>query len=244
MRLAETIADLVFPQKLYCNCCGKYIDETRTYGLCDHCIKSMSFKMNNLKGIDNQIYFNSAAAAMGYGIYERQLIFGLKYNGRTHLAREIADILYDALAAQLAEGKECPWIYDDYIVPVPIHTRKLKERGFNQAEKIGRYLSKRLDIPMVSNALTRTRETEAQRGLSVMERERNLTDAFEISPKVSMLLKDKKILLLDDIYTTGATSKECAKTLLEAGAGRIDFLALSSAKSKRHENFPCKEGLK
>jgi len=77
-----------------------------------------------------------------------------------------------------------------------------------------------------------------------MERERNLTDAFEISPKVSMLLKDKKILLLDDIYTTGATSKECAKTLLEAGAGRIDFLALSSAKSKRHENFPCKEGLK
>ena len=241
MRLTKKIADFVFPQKLYCNCCGKYINQTRTYGLCDHCIRHMSFKITDLKSSENNKYFNAAAAAMGYGLYERQLIFGLKYNGHTHLAREIADILYDALISQMAEKRESPWLLDDFIVPVPIHKQKLKVRGFNQTEKIGEHLSKRTGIPSFGNALVRTRTTEAQRGLSASERARNMKDAFEVNPKAVSMIKGKNILLLDDIYTTGATAVSCAETLLEAGAARVDFLALLSAKNRQHEISTCNE---
>ena len=241
MRLTKLITDLVFPQRLYCNCCGKYIDETRTYGLCNHCIKCMSFVITDLKDIDNKEYFNSAAAVMGYGLYERQLIFGLKYNGKTHLAREISDIMKDALLAKLGGGEECPWLYDDYIVAVPLHKKKLKERGFNQAEKIGEHLSRAIGIPILSESLLRVHETKAQRALSAKERRRNLEDAFEINPKALELLKGKNILLLDDIFTTGATAVSCSRVLLEAGANRVDFLALCSAKNKNHEKITCQE---
>lgn len=241
MRLTKIVTDLVFPQRLYCNCCGKYIDKTRTYGLCDHCIKRMSFKINNLMDEENQKYFNAAVSAMGYGVYERQLIFGLKYNGRTYLAREIAEILRDALLTELSDKKACPWLYDDYIVPVPVHKEKLKTRGFNQAEKIGRHISAGIGIPLCSQGLVRTVETTNQRALSAEEREQNINDAFIVNPEAVDLIKGKRILLLDDIYTTGATARNCAKVLLDAGAERIDFLALCSAKNKQHEINTCKE---
>lgn len=105
----------------------------------------MNFNMTNLKHIsptEKMSGIDHAAAAMGYGLYERQLIFGLKYGGKTYIARHIADILYDCLKKHLAEAGDCPWLNADVIVPVPLHKYKLKERGFNQAEKIGFYFGK------------------------------------------------------------------------------------------------------
>lgn len=241
MRLVKTITELVFPQRLYCNCCGKYIDKTRTYGLCNHCIKCMSFKFTDLIDDENREYFNSAAAVMGYGLYERQLIFGLKYNGRTHLAPEISRILRDGLLEKLAAKEECPWLYDDLIVPVPLHPKRLRERGFNQVEKIGEYLSKDIGIPLCAKGLLRVKETKAQRALTAKERQRNMEGVFEVNPKLAEHMKDKNILLLDDICTTGATALSCARVLLDAGVNRVDFLAVSTAKNKEHEKIACQE---
>lgn len=181
-----------------------------------------------------ETYLNSAAAAMGYGLYERQLIFGLKYGGKTYIARHIADILYDCLKKRLAETGDCPWLMADLITPVPLHREKLKERGFNQAAKIAFRFGKRTGIPLCAEGLERVRETTPQRALSAAERKANVSEAFRVDPAKAKLLRGKRVLLIDDIFTTGATARECAKCLKEAGATRVDFLALSSADNKAH----------
>lgn len=234
MRLKEKIAEAVFPPSLYCICCGKYIDTSRTYSLCDHCIRHMKFEMTDLTDDANGECFESASAAMGYGIYERQLVFGLKYDGHTYMARNIADILYDALIAQLAGSGSCPQLSADVIVPVPVHPDRLRRRGFNQAAKIAVHLGERTGIPVCEDALLRIKNTETQRALSARERHANMTDAFIVNPKRSGCINGRRILLIDDIYTTGATAVSCGDRLREGGAARVDFLSLLSAKNKDH----------
>lgn len=232
------MGELVFPSSLYCICCGKYTDSSRMYSLCDHCIRHMNFNMTNLKHIsptEKMSGIDHAAAAMGYGLYERQLIFGLKYGGKTYIARHIADILYDCLKKRLAEEGECPWLNADIIVPVPLHKDKLKKRGFNQAEKIGFYFGKRTGIRMQADVIIRTKNTTPQRALSPREREANMEKAFCINTGRREELKDKRILLIDDIFTTGATASACADCLKENGAGSVCFMALASAKNKSHQ---------
>ena len=177
---------------------------------------------------------NSAAAAMGYGLYERQLIFGLKYGGKTYIARHIADILYDCLKKYLSDTGRCPWFEADVIVPVPIHKEKLKQRGFNQAARISVHLGEKTGIPVFGDGLERIKSTVPQRALSSSERKANVDGAFRFNPRRQSVLKGKRVLLIDDIYTTGATATACAKRLSEGGAVRVDFLALASAGNKDH----------
>lgn len=234
MRLINKIEEIIFPPSMYCICCGKYIDKSRTYSLCDHCIRRMNFKMTCLRHLEESGYFNHAAAVMGYGIYERQIIFGLKYNGYTYIARNIGDIFYDCLKKQLEETGECPWLCSDVIVPVPINKLKLKDRGFNQAEKMAVYLGKRTNIKVLGDGLERVKYTKAQRGLSEKERYINLDGAFRINPLRVKQMTGKRVLLIDDICTTGATALNCGRCLVDNGALEVNFLSLSSARNKEH----------
>ncbi len=107
--------------------------------------------------------------------------------------------------------------FSDFIlIPVPLAKRKLKERGFNQAEEISKELSSFLAIPLISNCLIKTRETIPQVELATEARKENTKGAFLVKNKD--LIKEKKILLVDDIYTTGSTMEECARVLKTAGA--------------------------
>ncbi|MDD6882071.1 MAG: ComF family protein [Firmicutes bacterium] len=231
MKLKEIIDDLLFPKGLYCITCGKYIDNTRTYCLCDHCIRHMSFGSRDLECGE---YLDKASAAMGYGLYERRIVFNLKYDGKTYLAPIIADILYDSLMERLYSGKDCPYTDADLIVPVPVHEYRLRERGFNQTEKIAKHLSAKLSIKMDGLSLKRVKHTDAQRALSAEERAENMESAFNVPPDRIQKIKGKKIILLDDIFTTGATAFSCAKTLKEAGAEKIYLLTLLSAGNRHH----------
>ena len=105
------------------------------------------------------------------------------------------------------------------LIPVPLFKRKLKKRGFNQAEEIAKELSRVLKIPLISDNLIKTKETPPQVNLSEKEREENLKNAFFC--KNPALIKQKKIFLIDDVYTTGSTMEECAKTLKQSGAKEI-----------------------
>ena len=227
--LGDKIWEMLFPHGTYCIICGKFIDKTRKYDLCDHCIKHMTFKNTY---IDSEYDF--AMASMGYGLYERRLVFNLKYDGKTFIARNIADILYDSIYKEVSEGRNCPLIDADLIIPVPVHQNRLKQRGFNQTQKIGKHLSKKLDIPLEANALLRTKETVAQKALSKEEREQNLLDAFSVNPIYKNKLKDSKIIVLDDIHTTGATAKACYKTLEASGPKKIYYLSLLFAGNRHH----------
>lgn len=226
MRIGERLKDLAFPQGLYCNCCGKCIDDRRSYGLCDHCIRRMKFRISSLPDggpVDEGI------SVMEYGFYEKQLIFGLKYNRRTYIAPAAAQIMYDGLMTRLAGGEECPWLTADVIVPVPVSRERLKERGFNQMERIGRHLSGMTGIGLEAGALVRKRDTKAQRALSSVDRRDNMKEAFAAAESKTDKIKNKRVLLIDDIYTTGATAMECAQALKQAGAEKVYFLSLLTA---------------
>jgi len=117
----------------------------------------------------------------------------------------------------------------DYIlIPVPLEKRKLKLRGFNQAEEIGKELSKFLKISLLNNVLAKIKETPPQVELSDEKRKENIKGAFIV--RNGGLIRNRKILLVDDIYITGSTMEECAKVLKEAGVKEIIGIVVARAK--------------
>jgi len=168
--------------------------------------------------------------ARSAGVYDKVLmaaIHCLKYKEKIQLARPLGVILFMAFCRH--------WNNENVnlIVPVPLHKRKFRSRGFNipfllvkEWEFIFKALYGALPvIPVAGDVLVRKRWTESQAGLGRKERLQNIKNSFGVSD--SAKVKGKKILLVDDVYTTGATANECAKVLLRSGAARIDVLTLA-----------------
>jgi ComF family protein len=160
--------------------------------------------------------------AASFGNYEgslRSLIHLFKYSGMKPLVRPLAAYLERALPIDEAF---------DAVVPVPLYWRKQWERGFNQAELLARHLAKHRGVPVL-NALRRKRATATQAGLASAGRRRNVAGAFVVraSPRVSRNLAGKKILLIDDVMTTGATASACASALKRGGARTVSLLTLA-----------------
>lgn len=216
LKIVEEAEKLIFPPDLYCICCGNYIDGSRTYSLCDHCMDHISWCLDEPVVIDGM----KVIKAMNYGIYERSIIFGLKYNGKRYIARTAGEILADRLAQVGEDG--------DVIVPVPLHSEKERQRGFNQSALMGKYLGRLIDRPCLDRCLIRTRHTEAMRSLSPEERKRNISGAIDFNKKYGTIIRGKKVILLDDFYTTGSTASECRKALIDAGADSVIFLAFAA----------------
>lgn len=154
-------------------------------------------------------------AAYSFGAYTgvlRQLIHLFKYGKIKPLAKPLGALLARALPRDEAF---------DLAVPVPLHWRRHWHRGFNQAELLARELSRRTGIPVVRD-LRRVRATSAQAGLGNGARRQNVARAFR-----SRSVQDKRILLIDDVMTTGATATSCALALKQAGARRVSFLTVA-----------------
>lgn len=218
-RISELILEYVFPPSLYCVCCGNIIDETRTYNLCDHCMEHMGWnfdEMNEANGL-------KVLKCVEYGIYGRTLIFSLKYKNNKFIARDIGKIMADRLAFSNVDF--------DLIVPVPLSKEKEFARGFNQSALIGKYLGKVTDRKIIDDLLVRKKDTLPMRGLSPEERKRNIDGAISLNDKaLNKYRKDvlkNRVLLIDDIYTTGSTAMECAKVLKSEGFKEIIFLAFA-----------------
>lgn len=113
---------------------------------------------------------------------------------------------------------------DHILIPIPLSKNKMRQRGFNQSEEIAKFLSKKLEIPLLKNCLLKTKGTFPQIELSKSEREENIKNAFYV--KKAEELEGKKILLVDDVYTTGSTMEECAKVLKIAGAREVWGVAI------------------
>lgn len=157
-------------------------------------------------------------AAYSFGAYEgdlRKLIHLLKYAGIRPLAKPLSGFLADALPRDQRF---------DAIVPVPLHWRRRWQRGFNQSELLARALSKRTAIPVIA-ALRRTRATSAQAGLSNTRRRQNVTSAF--SCRRPERIQGRRLLLIDDVMTTGSTATACAGALKSAGAAGVCLLTLA-----------------
>lgn len=149
------------------------------------------------------------------------IIYSLKYN--------FLEEMYFPIQYLFMSAFEKLNIYDyDYIIPIPLHKKRFAERGFNQAKTISKALSSVINLPIL-DALSRIKHTKQQARLNRKDRLTNVLDAFELNRKLlSEQIKDKSVIVVDDVFTTGSTMKECVSVLLSAGAKNV--LAITLAK--------------
>ncbi|HKT27661.1 ComF family protein [Dyella sp.] len=136
------------------------------------------------------------------------------------------DLAAGRVLATLWQRETFPIDVPQMIIPVPLHRHRLRKRGYNQALELARSLASSLDIPCRHDVLLRTRHTHAQTGLDAIERRRNLRGAFAVCNGVAL---PAHVVVLDDVFTTGATLAECVRTLRRAGVARVDAWALARA---------------
>ncbi len=172
-----------------------------------------------------------------YGGTLKRAIAAMKYENHPELARPLGHWLGDAWRnGKGAAGGNLT------VVPIPLHAAKLKKRGFNQAELLAQYFCEVTGLPLQRNGLQRVRETEAQFSLSGAEREQNLAGAFTVG-KGFRHLHSRSVLLLDDIYTTGATVRSAAQTLRSAGISvcGVAAIATTAVLNRPREGAPRKK---
>lgn len=163
--------------------------------------------------------FDRARAAMRFSDVARDLVHLLKYGDRLDLVKHFAGWMARAGGALLRES--------DALVPVPLHWTRLFQRRFNQSAELARAISRHAQQPVIDDALIRVRATPPQVGLARDERAKNVHGAFAIEKDVRWKVKGKRIVLIDDVLTTGATANACARILRRAGAARVEVLTLA-----------------
>lgn len=167
--------------------------------------------------IDYPPHFETVRSALKYDDASRKIILGFKHADQTHAVRAFLPWMENAGTEMLKEA--------DIMMPVPLHRWRLLARRYNQAAILAHALSKTTKVPVMVDALKRTRATASQGYLKAGERHKNVKRAFAIDPKAD--IKGKIIVLIDDVYTTGATTKECTKALLKAGVAKVHILTLA-----------------
>lgn len=155
-------------------------------------------------------------AALRYDDQARKILLSFKYGDRTEIARALAPMMARAGAALLARA--------DVLVPVPLHRWRLLGRRYNQSALLARALSRVSGRPAVLDALRRVRRTPSLGSLSPARRRAVLEGAIEVSARRREILRDARVLLIDDVLTTGATAEACTQALLSAGVGGVDVL--------------------
>ncbi|MBD0681576.1 MULTISPECIES: ComF family protein [Pseudomonas] len=165
--------------------------------------------------------FERVVAPWTYNFPIDSLITRFKHSAKWPYGHLLGDLLAQSLQHRFNEDLPRP----DVLVPVPMSTRRLRQRGFNQAALLARWLSERLDVPIDERLLLRPQDTNAQQDLNAEARKRNLHHAFALASDASV--KGRHLALVDDVLTTGATAQALALLLLDAGASRVDVYCLA-----------------
>ena len=187
----------------WCRCCGAPLG---IEGLCGACrIRRPRFAY--------------ARAALLYGDLVREAIHAFKFGGRGGLANPLGDLLAGLGLSAL------PGAAPDVLVPVPLHPRRARERGYNQALLLARRLERAWRVPVVADTLVRAVPTLPQADLDAAARRRNVRDAFAV--RRPERITGRHVVLVDDVLTTGATAGECARTLYRAGAAAVGVLTVA-----------------
>jgi ComF family protein len=214
------LLDLFFPK--FCLGCQREGDY-----LCPDCKSILDINQNHQKfkmGHLSDLYFITEYK----NFLIKKLIQYLKYEPFCkELAKDLSLLIIDHFQLIDKEPEFLKNKKDWVLIPVPLEKRKIKWRGYNQAEEIAKNLSQFLKIPLLSNCLIKIKKTRPQVELSLEERKENVKGAFLV--KNEKLIKNKKILLVDDVFTTGATMLECARILKEAGVKEIVGIVIARA---------------
>ena len=238
--MLKAFLDILFPPR--CHACKAYIPDADAIHLCAPCLEAcvlirsplciicgMPFLTegggDHLCGgcITEPPRFTAARAAAVFDGPVRELIHRFKYNNRVQLCRPLGLLTAQQLGP-FAEATSA-----DLVIPVPLHLKRLRQRGFNQAVLLGEILARQWRLPLSRRNLQRIRWTEPQINLSAAERVANVRGAFAVSEPA--LLKGKRIILVDDVYTTGSTVAECARVLFKADAAEVFVVTVARAES-------------
>lgn len=261
--ILSEISEAVFPSGIYCVVCGALIDRSRSYGFCDNCIKKIHWITGKTcqrcgkalpkeyRGrlcydcMEMEHFFTRGFSCMTYGFYERQIMMDIKYRGKGYLAVKMGDVLFDRMEPLIEAAVEKKIKPFDMVIPVPVSENRRRKRGYNQAEIMARQFMKRWKdnwdglplhnyLPVLETGiLQRMQETEMLRSMNPAERRLALKGVFGVKSHRSDSLQGKNVLLIDDIYTTGATADACSLVLLEAGAEAVYLLTLCSGGNRR-----------
>ena len=205
-------SSLRFVSEPQCDCCGLPFDvlseavlpDDQT--LCGSCLA------------DPKPY-HQARSSLVYDDASRSLILAFKHGDQTHLTVTFAPWLKTAARSMIDTA--------DVIIPVPLHWMRLIRRRYNQSALLGHALGNLAGKPCWPDALIRRKNTPTQGHLNSRQRQENVRKAFVLKPDYADLVRDKRIILIDDVYTTGATVEECVKVLSSAGAQRVDVVTLA-----------------
>lgn len=190
-----------------CRCCGLPFDyDEGAEAVCGDCARRAPL-------------YGRARSTMIYNDASRRLVLAFKHADRTDAAPAWGDWLARAGAELLADA--------DLLVPVPLHRRRLISRRYNQAALMAQALGRTSGLPVSIDALRRVRATPSQGKMSRAQRERNVAGAFAVRDTRREIIEDARIVLIDDVMTTGATLAACIKPLLHGRAANVDVLTLA-----------------
>jgi ComF family protein len=153
-----------------------------------------------------------------------RLVHQLKFAQKIGIARSLGEMLLLWLQVKMPALEEQP----DCLLPVPLHSARWRQRGFNQSVEIARVIARKLAIPIEQNAVIRQRKTISQTGLNAPQRQKNIRGAFYVASEI----KAKHILIIDDVMTTGSTVNELARVLKKNGVVRVGVLSVARAPLK------------
>lgn len=236
-RFKEAALDILYPKDIECAVCAGKLDNSAMLGVCGWCMDLLPLiigpfceKCGKPKRNENEhcaecdgikIHFEQALSVFEYTASIQRLIYRLKYRREQYLS----SVLGGFLAKRLKEQKG--WDYSA-LVAVPLHKKRQRERGFNQSVLLASEISLKLDVPVLRDVLVRTKETSVQAGLGRHERFANLRQAFSVNGRSGF--EGKKVVLVDDIFTTGSTVNECSRVLIEAGAEKVYVLTVATGR--------------
>lgn len=240
-KLGSALLDLALPPR--CHLCRACIPGAGPLHLCPACHDQLPFLSSPCCSVCGRPFdgagndhpcgtclhhpppWQAARAALIYDDGCRELIHAFKYRHRFHLRRPLALLTAQRLADYAANAQA------DLLAPVPLHPRRLRQRGFNQSLLLAEVLEREWQLPLQRQLLQRTRYTTSQTELSAEQRVTNLRGAFAV-PDPSVVT-GKRVLLVDDVFTTGATLTECSSCLLQAGAAAVLCVTVA------HAPLPC-----
>ncbi len=229
--------ELFWPQDLICNVCQNELEKSETDlcpkcldtiriiqgTVCKHCGKPIeqaveAHSFYGFKCKECQEHFSYFKKHRSYALYEgamKKSLMDLKYKGKSHHLK----FLIDCMNTVIKDHKDFQDV--DYVIPVPIHILRRAERGYNQTEFLAKGICDSWPRLSYSNVLKRSKPTKKLKILDKDARKSMLKDAIIMNKKVNVSLENKRVLVVDDIYTTGTTLDACAKTLYEAGCEEV-----------------------